>query len=93
MSTNILEELIKDTSKQVMPGWYDDGKFITRLVMSSLCVYEKISWGPPGKMEYYGIGYDIFDNRDHAFYKSLDGNMYFIECTAIGDPISYYKLK
>ena len=89
---NTLEELIKDTSRQSPASRFNDGKFLTCLNNASFFVYEKISWGGPGKMEYYGIGYEIFDNRDRAFYKSLEGEIYAIECTVNGDPISYYKL-
>ena len=73
-----LELLIKDENKKSRSDWCVEGR-LPKLTHNSGITFERVAFSKPGHFEYYGVGYELFGAKDLAFYKSSNGDIYFIE--------------
>ena len=85
-----LEILIKDESKISKREWCINDRF-PNLPYQSYITFERVSFSKPGHFEYYGVGYELFEAKDLAFYKSSNGDIYFIE-SLNGVPYRHHKI-
>jgi hypothetical protein len=88
-----LEILIRDPSKELSDKYFDkEGKWLAQLPMENLAVYERIYLGKSGNIGYYGITHLLDGCTNTAFYKSLDGSVYYIK-SHNNQPIHYCKIE
>ena len=86
----VIETFIKDTTKQQESKL--DNKVIENLNIKNLSTYLNILHGKNGRFSYYGIGYHLFGDKYLGFYKSLNGEMYYISSSFNGIPLNFSKI-